>query len=124
MVLPEYRNHLLGPLPALFLGDDFIPYVFRAKNLGVTFSYDLNWGEHVSTICRKVYGALAGLVRMRLVFALVIPFFTYCDCVYFALDSYSLRKLTVAFNACVRYVYRRMLFDQNALSEFLFPFFS
>jgi hypothetical protein len=39
-----YRNHLLGPLMALFLGDDFIPYDFTAKNLGVTFSYDLNWG--------------------------------------------------------------------------------
>jgi hypothetical protein len=48
---------------------------------------------------------------MRLVVALVIPFFIYCDCVYFALDSYSLRKLTMAFNACVRYVYRRRLFD-------------
>jgi hypothetical protein len=50
-------------------------------------------------------------VRMRLVVALVIPFLIYCNCVYFALDSYSLRKLTVAFNVCVRYVYRRRLFD-------------
>jgi hypothetical protein len=79
MVLPVYRNHLLGPLPALFLADDFIPYVFQAKILGVTLSYDLNWGDHV--ISRKVYGALAGLkrladaVRMRLVVALVILFF-------------------------------------------------
>jgi hypothetical protein len=64
MVPPIYRNHLLGPLPALFLGDDFIPYVFKAKDLGVTFSYNLNWGDHVSTICRKVYGALAGLRRL------------------------------------------------------------
>jgi hypothetical protein len=48
---------------------------------------------------------------MRLVVAPAIPFFIYCDCVYFALDSYSLRKLTVAFNACVRYGYRRRLFD-------------
>jgi hypothetical protein len=47
MVLPIYRNYLLGPLPALFLVDEFIPYVVKAKNLGVTFSYDLNW---VSTI--------------------------------------------------------------------------
>jgi hypothetical protein len=50
-------------------------------------------------------------VRVRLVVELVISFFIYCDCVYFALDSYSLRKLTVAFNACVKYVYRRRLFD-------------
>jgi hypothetical protein len=69
MVLPIYRNHLLGPLPALFLDDDFMPYVFKAKNLGVTFSYDLNWGDHVSTICLKVYGVLAGLRRL----ACVIP---------------------------------------------------
>jgi hypothetical protein len=35
MVLPIHRNtHLLG--------DDFIPYIFKAKNLGVTFSYDNN----------------------------------------------------------------------------------
>jgi hypothetical protein len=94
MVLPIYRNHSLGPFPALFVGDDFIPYVFKAKNLCVTCSYDLNWGDDVSTICRKVYGALEGLrrladvtpfvVRMRL----VVAFFIYCDCVYFALDSY------------------------------------
>jgi hypothetical protein len=51
MVLPIYRNHLLDRLAALFLGDDFIPYVFKAKNLGVTFSYNLSWGD-VSTICR------------------------------------------------------------------------
>jgi hypothetical protein len=48
---------------------------------------------------------------MRLIVAFVIQFFTSCDCVKFALDSYSLRKLTVAFHACVKYVYRRRLFD-------------
>jgi hypothetical protein len=47
MVLPINRNHLLGPLPSLFLGDDFIPYFFKAKNLGITFSYDLNWDDHM-----------------------------------------------------------------------------
>jgi hypothetical protein len=31
MVLPINRNCLSGPLPALFLGDDFIPYVFNAR---------------------------------------------------------------------------------------------
>jgi hypothetical protein len=30
MVLPTYKNYLLGPLTRLFLGDDFIPYVFKA----------------------------------------------------------------------------------------------
>jgi hypothetical protein len=40
-------------------------------------------------------------VRMRLIVARVISFFIYYDFIYFALDFYSLRKLTVAFNACV-----------------------
>jgi hypothetical protein len=58
-------------------------HVFKVRNLGVTFSYDLNLGDHVSTICRKVYGALARFrrladvipfaVHMRLFVALVIP---------------------------------------------------
>jgi hypothetical protein len=98
MVLPIYRNHLSGPLPVLFLGDDFIPYVFKAKSLGVIFSYNLNWGDLVSTICRKVYVAPAAhaaldwqMSPLRLVVALVIPFFIYCACDDFALDSYSLR---------------------------------
>jgi hypothetical protein len=35
--------------------------------------------------------------------------FTYYDCVFFPLDSYLLKKLRVAFNAYVRYVY--LIFD-------------
>jgi hypothetical protein len=91
MVLPIYRNHLIVPLPAIFLGNDFIPYDFKAKNLVVTLSYNLNWGDHVSTICRKVYGALVGLRKLA-----DVPFLPF----------------VAAFNACVRYVYRRRLFDQ------------
>jgi hypothetical protein len=37
-------------------------------------------------------------VRIRLIVALVISFFTYYDFIYFALDFYSLSKLTVDFN--------------------------
>jgi hypothetical protein len=35
-----------------------------AKNLGVTFNYDLSWNVHVSTVCRRVYRALAELRRL------------------------------------------------------------
>jgi hypothetical protein len=61
MVLPIYRGHLLDLFPPLFLGDKFIPYVYKAKNLGITISYDLSWDDHVFTVCRKVYGGLTGL---------------------------------------------------------------
>jgi hypothetical protein len=97
-------------LPPLFLSDDFSPYVYIRERTLVLI-YKLSWGDHVSTVCRKVYGTLAGLriladvtpfaVRMRLI--------AIGDCVYFVLDSYSLRKFTVVFNACVRYVNERRL---------------
>jgi hypothetical protein len=44
MVLPIYRRHLLGLVRELLLGDDFIPYVLKAQNLGVTFNNDLSSG--------------------------------------------------------------------------------
>jgi hypothetical protein len=84
--------------------------MYKAKNIGVTFNYELSWGDHVSTVCRKVYGALA---RMRLIVAFVIPFFTYCDCV-------RTLHLTVIHwgNLRVRYVDRRRLFDHiSAVSD-------
>jgi hypothetical protein len=61
MVSPIYMNYLLGPLPALFLGDNYIPYVFTRRKLYVIFDYDLNWGDHDSKTCQKVYEGLAGL---------------------------------------------------------------
>jgi hypothetical protein len=69
--------------------------VFRQRTWALLLSYNLNWGHHVCTNCRKVYGAFAGFRRLADV----------------ALYSYSLRELTVAFNACVRYVYCKRLFD-------------
>jgi hypothetical protein len=45
-----------------------------------------------------------GTVRMWPIFVIVIPIFTYCDCVYFTLDSFSLRNLSVAFNLIWSYL--------------------
>jgi hypothetical protein len=81
----------LNPSKSMVLpiGDDFIPYVFKAKNLSVPFSYDLNWGDHVSTICRKVYGAVAEfriladvILSLRLVFALFCTRFLFAKKTY------------------------------------------
>jgi hypothetical protein len=100
MVLPIFRGHLLAPLPPRFLSDDFIPYVYKAKNLGVTFSYDLSWGDHVITVCRKFYGALAGWL---------LPLFLFvCDLLLPLLIHFS---FTTIVYTCVRCVYRRRLFD-------------
>jgi hypothetical protein len=58
--------------PALFLGNDFIPYKYKAKNLGVTFCYHLNWGDHFSTICAKSVGTLLGSGHWQM--PLLLPF--------------------------------------------------
>jgi hypothetical protein len=34
----------------LFLVDDIIPYVYKARNLGVTFNYDLSSDDQVSIL--------------------------------------------------------------------------
>ena len=70
-------------------------------------------GGHVTQICRRVYGALVSLhgltaftpeeIRRKIIVAIVLPHFIYCDSVYFNLDSRSSRRLLVAFNACARY---------------------
>jgi hypothetical protein len=73
--------------------------------IGVTLNYDLSWDDHVRTVFPKVYGALAGL-RICLYVTYCCPRFFIFDLLRLCtLDSNSLWKLTVALNACVRYVY-------------------
>jgi cobalamin biosynthesis protein CobD/CbiB len=82
--------------------------VYKAKHLAVIFYYYLSWSDHVSHLfCCKVNRALIEIrrladailftVRMQLFVTLVISIFTYGNCVYVALVSFSLTKLTVAF---------------------------
>lgn len=116
-----YRRPLVEPFPLIRLGADIVPYVRVVRNLGLYMNNTLTWNDHVNHVCSKVYGALATLrkfsgltpppLRKRLVVSLIIPLFTYCDVIYSALDSCSLRKIQVAFNSCVRYIYDRRRFD-------------
>jgi hypothetical protein len=43
------QKSLIGSSSGVFsYGDHFVPYVFKAKNLGVTFSNNPNWGDHAA----------------------------------------------------------------------------
>jgi hypothetical protein len=53
-VLPIYSGHLIGPLPAFFLGEDFIPYIYETKDLGVIYNYHLSWDDHASTLSKSM----------------------------------------------------------------------
>jgi hypothetical protein len=50
----DLQEHLLAPLPALFIGDDSI-IDHEANYLGDTLNYDLGWNDCFSSICRKVW---------------------------------------------------------------------
>jgi hypothetical protein len=43
----------IGSSPALFLCDDFIPYIYKSKNIGVNLNNDQCWSDHVSTVCHN-----------------------------------------------------------------------
>jgi hypothetical protein len=100
-----------------------VTYVYKTKNLGVTFNYDLSWGDHIRTICHKVYGALTGFrwlmaspppvaVSMRLIVTCcpgdssfhLLRLCLLCTWLLFTEEFYS------GFNACVRYDYQKKFF--------------
>ena len=118
--ISHFRINFLD-LPQLFIGDNPINYVEKAKNLGVIFNSKLSGSDHVSYVVSKVYAGLRGLrtsayftpfeVRSRLAKQLLLPLFTYAGNVYCKLDSASAHKMQMAFNFVVRYVYDLKKFD-------------
>jgi hypothetical protein len=105
MVLPIYRRDLLGSLPPFFLVTISSCMYIRQRTLVLLSAFI--WAGSIILVLSVVRSMelLLGSGDWRMLHTFS------CDCVYFALDSHSLRKLTVAFNAFVRYVYQRRLFD-------------
>ena len=109
------NRRVVAPPPIRVCGS-MIPYSDSVRDLGVHLNGRFTWGDHVTQICRRVYGALVPLrrlapftpeeVRRKIIVAIVLPHFLYCDSVYFNLDSRSSRRLSVALNACARYIYQ------------------
>jgi hypothetical protein len=44
------------------------------------------------------------LTRKQLVLSLIVPYFLYCNVIYFHVSAVN-RQLNVAFNSCARYMY-------------------
>ena len=97
----------------------------------------LSWETHVGRMASRVFYTLSLLnrfkkyasldLRLYLVRTLIIPIFLYSDIVYFpALTGVAFRRLELAFNACVRYVFDLRYFDHvsehagNILGQDLF----
>ena len=78
--------------PVLKFGHDLIPVNDNHTHLGVTFSKDLRFQQHVKTICRKVNTALSPLYTIakhiprtildQIYKTYIRPHFDYCDTIY------------------------------------------
>jgi hypothetical protein len=75
----------------------------------------LTWEDQISNVIRKVYFLLSRLwctasftpieTRRRLVVALILPIFLYCDVISSQSSLGNRRRLNLAYNSCARYVY-------------------
>ena len=88
----------------------------------MTFNRFLTWDNHINGIVGKVYGALRTLwvtqaftptkTRFLLARTLIIPILLYGSEIYCNCNYVSKRKLNVAFNSTVRYVYGLRRYDR------------
>lgn len=122
-ILLIQRNKAISEnqIPPVLLGGNRIEFTTVARNLGVMFDNKLSWENHVNSIIQKVYGSLRCLntlknystvnTRFKLVRSLIMPIFMYCDIVYYNLNSTLNRRLKVAFNSCIRFIYNLRRYD-------------
>ena len=110
------RNEIsVRDVPSLNLNGFILPYVEKVKYLGFMINSKMSCCDATSDSIRRIYGGLRNLrissnllspnMKMYLVKSLLLPFFSYNCIVYSCLDSECKRKLNVAFNDCLRYIY-------------------
>lgn len=109
-MLERFRSR---PHPDIRLGESIIPLSPSVKNLGVMFDSKLSWSDQVSAVCKKVFGSLHSLHRLknflpqklkiRLVQSLIFPHFDYCDSLYSSLSVHLQGRLQRAQNCCLRF---------------------
>ena len=120
----------LHNLPNVRVGDTQVPYSTTVKNLGLILDQHLDFDAHVNHICKSVYGGLHSLnrlryctpedVRKKLFYALILPYFHYCDAIYSATSASTLKRLQLALNSCLRYVLNLRKYDHiSQYSTFL-----
>lgn len=100
--------------PQIQIGNNLIPFVSSAKNLGITFDNKMCWNEHVKTVCKKSYSVLYKLfklgkfipqkLKLHLIKTLVYPILDYCDICMCDISSELNKKLQRVQNSCIRYV--------------------
>ena len=102
-------------LPQVTINGTVIERSKVVKDLGVSVDENLNWQKQVQETCKKVYGSLHSLNRMRnllsvqakrqLVQTFIFPIFDYCQVCLTDIRVEQLNKLNRALNSCVRFIF-------------------
>lgn len=108
-------------IPPITLSGHNIAVSSKITTLGITLNRDLRCCDHVRVMIGKVYAGVRRLwlssailsteTRQKLVKALIVPLFIYGSMIYPKLDSICARKVDVAFNDCIRFIYGLRRFD-------------
>lgn len=115
MILSSNDINVSNELPKILLDDKEIEIVDCVKNLGLFMDNRLSFERHVNEMMKKVYFSLHSLrinklyletdIKLKLVHALVIPHFLYCDVIIAFVNSRLRNKITKAFKCVIRFCY-------------------
>jgi hypothetical protein len=100
--------------PSLKINNTEIPFINSAKNLGVIIDSKLSWEEQANLVCKKAYGSLFSLFKLqkfipqnlkaRLISALVMPHFDYCDFVCSDITKNVEKRIQRVQNTCIKFI--------------------
>lgn len=99
----------------IILNDNVVKIENCVKNLGLYMDGTLSLDRHVNEMIKKIYYSLHSLkinkcylntdMRLKLVQALVIPHFLYCDVIVSAVNSRLRKKIEKAYKCVLRYIF-------------------
>ena len=102
-------------LPQVTMNGTVIERSKVVKDLGIFVDENLNWDKQVQETCKKVYGSLHALSRMKHMFneqtkkhliqTFIFPLFDYCQVCLSDMRVELQQKMHRTLNACVRFIF-------------------
>lgn len=119
------KQGTIAPQSRISFCGEFIPLSLEVTNLGLKMDNNMKWTSQVNDITRKVFGTikvfrrfapvLTTSTRRKLMQAVIVPYFTYCDTVYYpGLSAQLKEQLHRCFKAGVRFVFNLRRRDSTA----------
>lgn len=110
------RNGSIVPRTDIVFSGEVVPLSDKVVNLGLQLDNNMTWAPQINSVTQRVYNTLRTFrrfspvlstpTRRKLVQAVVVPIFTYCDIVYYHGLSVALKEqLYRCFKSSVRFVY-------------------